>query len=247
MRGNRVAKIIDNETIHVFDRSQFDWHIIRNSGQIFRTPPCEITAAADKVVIKCSDAAYWFNYFDLQTDYNEIKEELAQFAALRGPIAAGGGIRILRQPFREAVIAFIISANNNIKRFSKTIEQIDFANLEAYTEQDFTKMGCGYRAPYLVETIQQLKSINYAELETLENAALRKKLMTMPGVGPKVADCIMLFAFHRLNIAPVDVHIRRAIEQLGKEQAYTIMNHRYAGVAQQYLFYFVQHLKKELK
>jgi len=246
-----IAKIVDNKTIHVFDKSQFDWYAIRNSGQIFKEPPCEIITEGDKIIINATgnkDSSRLFDYFDLDTNYNEIKNELKKFDILHKPIKAGAGIRILRQHFAETVISFIISANNNIKRFTKTIEQIDFENLEKYTEEDFKRMGCGYRAPYLVKTVKQLKETDAAKLSKLNNESLKKELLTFSGVGPKVCSCIMLFCgdFHRLNIAPVDTWIKRAFEQLGKQKTYAIINHKYAGIAQQYIFYYMQHLKKEL-
>jgi N-glycosylase/DNA lyase len=246
-----VAKIINDKTIHIFDKGQFDWYAIRNSGQIFCNPPCEIIEQGDKIVIKAvgdKNSDWLWNYFDLGTDYSEIKRELMRFNFLHKPIEAGHGIRILRQHFAETVISFIISANNNIKRFTKTIEQIEFNKLEQYSEEDLKKMGCGYRAPYLVKTIRQLKDMDVSKLGKLDNESLRNELLALPGVGPKVASCIMLFCdnFHRLNIAPVDTWIKKAIEQLGNDASDAIINNKYAGVAQQYIFYYMQHLKKEL-
>lgn len=245
-----IAKIINDKTIHIFDKTQFDAYAIRNCGQIFRDPPCEIIEESDEIVISAAggrDSAWLWDYFDLGTDYSAIKKELWQFEALREPIQAGGGIRILRQPFSETVISFIISANNNIKRFSKTVAQIDFGNLGKYTEEDFKKMGCGYRAPYLVKTIAQLGGTDIAALSALDNATLKKQILSFAGVGPKVCACIMLFAgeFHRLDVCPVDTWIQKAIGQLGGD-ADAILAHRYAGVAQQYIFYYLQHLRKEL-
>ena len=230
----------------VIKKSDFDAYAIRHSGQVFLDFPCEIIEEQDKVIIRGKDEAWLRNFFDIDTDYGLIKKELSQFDVLKKPIESGGGIRILRQPFAQTLISFIISANNNIKRFTKTIEQIDFGNLSEYSEQDFKNMGCGYRAPYLVKTIKQLETTSFDELKKLDNAELRKKLMTFAGVGRKVADCVMLFAFHRLDVAPVDTWIKKAMEQLDPTQAEEIFNHKYAGVAQQYIFYYLQHEKKRL-
>jgi len=246
-----LAKIIDKDTIYVFDKSQFDWYAIRNCGQIFREPPCGIIEETDKIVIKANagkDSGWLWNYFDLDTDYNEIKKELMQFEALHGPIKAGSGIRILRKPFEEAVILFKISATKKLKSFAKTIAQIDFEGLEKYSEDDFKRIGCGYRAPYLVKTIRQLKETDVAELSGLNNELLKKRLTALPGVGPKVFSCVALFCgdLRRLDIAPVDTWIHKATEQLGAKDAGAIFRHRYAGVAQQYIFYYLQHLRKQL-
>ncbi|MDR0462264.1 MAG: hypothetical protein LBG88_02950 [Christensenellaceae bacterium] len=211
------------------EENNLDWYKIRNSGQIFTDPP--------------ESTPDWFwHYFDMDTDYDTINRELSRFPELVPAIAAGAGIRILRQPFTQCVVSFIISANNNIKRFSKTIEQIDFNNLDKYTEKDFTDMGCGYRAPYLAKAVKQLKGLDYAELCKLDNTALRKTLMSISGVGRKVADCVMLFAFHRLDVAPVDTWIEKAQEHGINFSTFG----KYAGVAQQYVFYYTQHLKKNL-
>ena len=247
-----TAKIIDNKTIHVLDKTQFDWFAIRNSGQIFLDPPCEILEEKDKIIIKATgdkNSKWLWNYFDFDTNYNEIKKELMQFKSLHKPIKAGAGIRILRQPFVQTVISFIISANNNIKRFTKTLGQIDFENLEKYSEEDFKKMGAGYRAPYLVKAILQQKQMDVKLLSKLNNEELRKELQKITGVGPKVCSCIMLFCseFHRLDVAPVDTWIKKAIEQLGEKDAEVMFSHRYGGVAQQYIFYYLQNLRKELK
>lgn len=233
---NNIAKIIDDRTIHVFDKSQFDPKAIRNCGQIFLDFPCEIIEQNDKFIIKSNaetNAEKLYHFFDLQTDYNEIKAELCHFKALQAPISHGSGIRILFQDFKPCVISFIVSANNNIKRFSKTLAKIDFSNLEKYTEKDFQNMGCGYRSPYLVTAISQLKNLDFDELKKLKNDDLRRELLRISGVGRKVADCIMLFAFHRLDVAPVDTWIKKAIQNGHDFSQYG----RYAGVAQQYVFY----------
>jgi len=244
-----IAKIIDSKTIHIYDLLQFNVYAIMNSGQVFCDPPCDIVEKDGVIVINATgdkDSNWLWNYFDLDTDYRKVKEELQQFKVLSEPMLLGGGIRILRQPIRATIVSFIISANNNIPRIRKTVQQLDFEDLGKYSETDFKQLGCGYRAPYLVGTIKAFLQIDVEKWRMLCNERLREQLMQLPGVGRKVADCIMLFAFCRLDVAPVDVHIRRAIERLGKGQADAILNHKYAGVAQQYLFYYVQHLKKEI-
>jgi len=190
-------------------RYKLDWHAIRNCGQIFIDPP-------DR------EHDDWWNYFDMDTDYDAIKKELE--------IESDVTLRILRQPFVPCVISFVISANNNIKRISKIIEKIDFAKLEKYSVDDFEDIGCGYRSKHLYWTVRHLKNLDFAELAKMSNEELHKTLCTISGVGPKVANCVMLFAFHRLDVVPIDVHIRRVKDKIPA-------GHRYAGVAQQYLFY----------
>jgi N-glycosylase/DNA lyase len=238
------AKIVDDSTIWVFDKTQFDMYAIQNCGQIFLPPNCAVHDDGDKIVIK-GRAKELYDYFDLGLDYNEVKKQIllnvpdCQKGEIKKAIEAGHGIRILKQPFVPCVISFIISANNNIKRFTKTLAQIDFDKLDSYTEADFTKMGCGYRAPYLVKSIQQLKSMDFDALKKLDNAELKKTLLTLSGVGPKVAACIMLFAFHRLDTVPVDTWIKKNQDFIPQSE--------FAGVLQQYIFFYTQHLHKVLQ
>ena len=84
-----------------------------------------------------------------------------------------------------------------------------------------------------------------AKLHRLRNQDLYHELLKIKGVGPKVAACIMLFCFHRLDIAPVDTWIKKAIAQLTIEEQNEILQGRYCGVAQQYIFYYLQHLQKD--
>jgi len=290
-----IAEIIDNATVHVYDLTQFDIDAIMHSGQVFRYFPnknnngyqlvvgnniAEIYPDDGKVIIKSNDSDYFFNYFDLRTDYNEIKRDLNKYEKLRPAITVGGGIRILRADFAEMVLSFIISANNNIKRFTKTlnllcekygapldnsrftisIEKYDttlscdlFAfptldQLSKLTADDFQSLGCGYRAPYLVKAMQQLQALDPYILSQLPNVLLDKELRKIQGVGPKVSGCIMLFCgnFHRLDTAPVDTWIKKALGQLTDSEQRAILENPFAGVAQQYIFYYLQHLHREL-
>jgi len=269
-----IAEIIDSSTICVNDLSQFDIYAILHSGQVFRYWQtadgwlvmsghhyAEIKIDKNQAIIRCDDADYFYNYFDFDTDYDAIKNSLI-VPKLQKALNCGQGIRILRGNFEEIVLSFIISANNNIKRFTKTINQIceeygkstsggyhafpDLAQCKKITEEDFKRMGCGYRAPYLVKAIQQLSQLNYSQLAKLSNLELQRELLKISGVGPKVTACIMLFAFHRLDVAPVDTWIKKAIAQLSVEEQQKILCGPYAGVAQQYIFYYLQHLHREV-
>ncbi|MCL2621643.1 MAG: hypothetical protein FWD32_01255 [Firmicutes bacterium] len=251
----KIAKIIDEHTIHIYDKTQFDFYAIRNSGQIFCNPPCVVSQEQDRIIIKATDGVdskWLWNYFDLDTDYTAVKQELESFSFLKEAIKFGGGIRLLRQPFLQAVVNFIISANNNINRFSKIIEKLDYKKLENYCQDDFDKLGCGYRSAYLVKSIKKLKDFNLENIKQLGHKEFIKELMQLSGVGIKVASCIALFSDilpnnERFKICPVDVHIGRALETLGAKNTMDLLSHKYAGVAQQYIFYYMQHLKKQLK
>lgn len=214
-------------------------------------------------------------YFDLNTDYEKIKDNLSSIDDyLKNSIQYGQGIRILKQDLWETLISFIISANNNIPRIKTIIERIseNYGNkikfgektyytfprpemLANTTVQDFRKLGLGFRDVRFYETVQKTlkKEINLSRLEKEDNIELLKEqLLKIPGVGPKVADCIMLFSLKKYNVFPVDVWVKRVIAELyyeNKEQTpkeiQKFAKKQYgdlAGLAQQYLFYWRRNL-----
>ena len=223
----------------------------------------------------CQDdiAKTCIEYFDLNRDYIKIKEKLAKIDEhLKRSIQYGQGIRILKQDLWEMIISFIISANNNIPRIKKIIEnlsktygdEITWNNQKYYTfpnikqlskasVEDLRKLGLGFRDKRIYETTKIFLEgqIKLEELEKEENIEkLREKLLTLPGVGPKVADCIMLFGMQRYEVFPIDVWIRRVMNDLyiknedetkvSKKQIEELAKQKYgslAGIAQQYLFF----------
>ena len=210
-------------------------------------------------------------YFNLQTNYEAIKEKLSNIDIyLKNSIEYGNGIRILKQDLWETLLSFIISANNNIPRIKTIIERIakkygnriEYRNKMYYTFptpemlqnasiDDFRGLGLGFMDVRIYETVQRtLKGeIDLEKLKQEENTeVLRKKLLEIPGVGPKVADCVMLFALNRFDVFPVDVWVKRVISELyfnKKEQTPNVIHEfaekqygNLAGLAQQYLFYW---------
>ena len=213
-------------------------------------------------------------YFDLETDYEAIKEKLSKIDDnLKISIEYGNGIRILKQDTWEALISFIISANNNIPRIKGIIERISkkygktikWQGKEYYTfptpEElskasvvDLRKLGLGFRDTRVFETTRLVntKQIDIYELEKIiHTKKLREELLKYPGVGPKVADCIMLFSMRRFEVFPIDVWVRRVMTELYFENETKIVPNNkqilnYAeetfgnlsGLAQQYLFYW---------
>lgn len=214
------------------------------------------------------------NYFDLNTDYNEIKKDLSKIDNyLKNSIKYGEGIRILKQDLWETLISFIISANNNIPRIKGIIERLSnnygkkvlWNKKEYYTfptpeelskasVEDLRKLGLGFRDKRVWETTQMVvnKKVDLEELKKeIDVNKLREELEKFPGVGDKVADCIMLFSLQKLEVFPIDVWVRRVMNELYiKEQDETKVNKRQiqelagqkyaglAGIAQQYLFYW---------
>lgn len=214
-------------------------------------------------------------YFDLDRDYEKIKKDLSKIDNnMKTSINYGEGIRLLNQDLWETIISFIISANNNIPRIkgiidriSKTYgEKIVWEGKEYYTFptpkqlskatiEDLRKLGLGFRDVRVYETtkIINAKKVDLEKLHKEENTQhVKEILLTLPGVGPKVADCILLFStLKRLEVFPIDVWIRRVInelyikneneEKVNKKEIEQLAKQKYgnlAGIAQQYLFYW---------
>ena len=215
------------------------------------------------------------NYFDLDRDYEEIKQELSKIDTyLKTSITYGKGIRILNQDLWETLISFIISANNNIPRIKGIIERLSktygnriiWNDKEYYTfptpkqlskasAQNLRNLGLGFRDIRVYETTRIVNE-NKNKLEDLQKEkeinVLREKLLEFPGVGPKVADCIMLFStLKKLEVFPIDVWVRRVMNELyiknndetkvNKKEIEKLAKEKYgqlAGIAQQYLFYW---------
>ena len=193
---------------------------------------------------------------------------------MKTSIEYGKGIRILNQDLWETIISFIISANNNIPRIKGIIEklskkygkELEFEGkkyytfptpkeLENVTVEDYRSLGLGFRDIRLYETTKMIieKKVDLQELRKNPNTfEVREKLLTLSGVGPKVADCILLFSdLKRFEVFPIDVWVRRVINDLyiknpdetkvSKKQIEKIANEKFgnlAGLAQQYLFYW---------
>ena len=215
------------------------------------------------------------DYFDLDRDYDEIKKELSKIDEnVKTSIEYGKGIRILNQDLWEMIISYIISANNNIPRIKGIIERLSKAygkeidwNGEKYysfptaeelkdvTVEDFRKLGTGFRDIRLYETTHMILDgkVNLEQLQNNPNTLeVREQLLSLSGVGPKVADCILLFStLKRFEVFPIDVWVRRVMNELyiknpdenkvNKKEIEKLAKEKFgnlAGIAQQYLFYW---------
>ncbi len=221
-------------------------------------------------------------YFDLNTNYKDIKEYFSKVDEnLKKSIEYGSGIRILKQDAWEATISFIISANNNIPRIKGIIERLSqkygkkyvWDNKEYYsfptveelsnaTVEELRELGLGFRDERVFETTKliQMGKVDLNKLEHMSNTEdVREELLKLPGVGPKVADCIMLFSMKKFDVFPIDVWVKRVMTELYGKQIENIKisnkkthnkenakilefaNEKFgklAGIAQQYLFYW---------
>lgn len=213
----------------------------------------------------------WYNYFDLGRDYDEIKRELSKDEVLKEAIKFGEGIRILNQEPFETVISFIISANNQIPRIKRSIEliakhygdQIEASEYYSFPRPEILSKAkaedlkeicrVGFRGERIVETSKMIANgdLDLEKIFNLSREEGKELLMTLPGVGPKVSDCILLFAFNKADAFPVDVWVKRVMEHFYlKEETNVKLIGSYgkklfgslAGFAQQYLFYYAREL-----
>lgn len=214
-------------------------------------------------------------YFDLNRNYEEIKEKLSKIDDnMKTSIEYGKGIRILNQDLWETIISFIISANNNIPRIKGIIERLSKAygtkmiwrgkdyytfpsteQLKDVAVKEYRDLGLGFRDKRIYETTQMIIK-GQVDLEKMQEnpntMEVREQLLTLSGVGPKVADCILLFSdLKRFEVFPIDVWVRRVMNDLyikqkdeakvSKKQIEKIAEEKFgnlAGLAQQYLFYW---------
>ena len=209
--------------------------------------------------------SYWVNYFDLKTNYKSIAKNLPDDDYLQNAAAFGKGIHILKQNPLEILISFIISANNNISRIKKIIEkfcsmygkEIKFEGKTYYTFPekedlknvslfDLQLLHAGYRDSYIMDAVEKINNgLDFKKLNKLNSEDLRKSLLEIKGVGPKVCDCIMLFGFSRYECFPKDVWIKRVITDIYGENFDEKAFGKYAGVVQQYLFHYARNNREE--
>ena len=213
-------------------------------------------------------------YFDLDTNYTEYKKILSNIDNyLKESIKFGSGIRILRQDLWECIISFIISANNNIPRIKKIIEKlskeygkkIEFngniyyffptpEELSKASVEDLRNLGLGFRDKRIYNTTKMIieNEVNLNSIKSMDDTEkMKNELLKLDGVGPKVADCILLFALKRIDVFPIDVWVRRVMndlyihnineEKVNKKELQKLAEDKFGslqGIAQQYLFYW---------
>lgn len=213
-----------------------------------------ITVSSDE----SADLSWAGDYLGLNDDYRAVNLSFSADPKLAEITGRCGTIRIMRQPFWETLESFIISQNNNIPRIQKIIEKFcelfgkDMGGFHAFPlpeavakldEDDLSELHCGYRAPYLIDAAKKVSDGTIQEelLRTLPLDEARDLLMTVKGVGPKVADCTLLFGLHRLEAFPRDTWIKKAMAELFPEGLPECAAEN-AGIAQQYIFHYARNM-----
>jgi N-glycosylase/DNA lyase len=269
------------EPKHIFECGQcFRWNIKEDGSYtgIFGNNILNVKKENNKIIFKgiCEENIIktCTNYFNLDTNYEQLKEKLSQIDEyLKTSISYGNGIRILKQDLWETIISFIISANNNIPRIKGIIERISkkygneikwndeiyytfptIEQLSKATVEELRTLGLGFRDKRVYETTKMIlnKEVDLEKIEKSNDIEfIKEELLKLPGVGEKVADCIMLFALNKFEVFPIDVWVRRVMNELyiknedetkvDKKEIARLAQEKYsnlAGLAQQYLFYW---------
>lgn len=257
---------VKGKDIHLY-QPDFDLDETLDCGQAFRwektgdkayhgyrlNKPLDIYAEKDYFVLKDTTeedfSGIWADYFDLNTDYGELKRIFSEDETLSKACAYAGGIRLLKQDGWEALLSFIISQNNNIPRIKGIIGRLCEENggfpspmqLKGKTTDDFSYLRAGFRAKYIEDCVNKVNS-GEIDLDRITKAPVeeaRKSLMTIKGVGPKVAECALLYGMYRVECFPVDVWIKRVMAQFYPD-GFPEFAKDYAGIAQQYLFHYMR-------
>lgn len=206
----------------------------------------------------------WRPYFDLDRHYAAVRIAIdPEDQALLRMAETSAGIRILRQEPWEMLITFIISQRKNIPAIRRSVESLcrlcgerieddlyTFPTPQALCElSDEQLTGCslGYRAPYVHDAAHRVAEgiLDLEALKNMEDGALLSALETVRGVGIKVANCVSLFAYGRVDCAPVDVWIARIIECYYNGRNPFARYEKNGGIYQQYMFYYAQQTKLE--
>ncbi len=273
-----IERLKDKIIIH--DPQDFNVEQTLNCGQIFRyqiddnhAQVCskdkfaELYTYPDRIEIISSDLDYFYNFFDFERDYSIIKKELTKDEFLFPAVKYGYGIRILNNDPYEMIISFIISANNNIGRIKRSIEYLcshfgknmgkyfafpTLDELKSVTIEDYKNAGLGYRAEQMYETVQTLTIDALDNLKSVSRTEQLNYLVSLKGIGEKVANCILLFGLGAKDVFPVDTWINKVYNNLTKsnehdrEKITRELTARYgnlSGFAQQYFFYYYRENK----
>lgn len=216
----------------------------------------------------------WYDYFDLGNDYKEIIDKLKVMDEyLEKATEFGEGIRILKQDSWEMLISFIISSNNRIPMIQRAINNLsknfgtyigeyngqDYyafptpKQLNKASQEEIRACSTGFRDKYIKSTTQIVNNegINVLDYRKLSTEDCLKELLKFNGVGPKVGDCIALFGMQKYDTFPVDVWVKRVMQEFYVAEDLSLTKIRKFGIekfgelsgfAQQYLFYYAREL-----
>ena len=258
-----IKKTDDFDVVQTLECGQIFRFLIKDkTAQVFCLDKMAKINFEDDIVIETKDVDFFENFFDLKTDYSEIKKQLGTDEFLAPAVKYGHGIRIIKNDCYEMLISFIISANNNIKRIKNSIDYLckhfgsdmgdyfafpTLKQLKTATLNDFVKAGLGYRAPQMLETVDMLTDEKINDLLKMNEQEQFNFLLSLKGIGEKVANCVMLFGLGNKNVFPVDTWINKVYNNLthttetNRKKITKELTSRYkdlSGYAQQYFFFY---------
>lgn len=246
----RYKKINENE------------YIVITHGKVLKLEQVE-----DGVKFYCTKKEYeniWEDYFNMNLDYEDINKKIVTDKIVKEAIEFSKGTRILKQEKFECLISFIISQNNRIPQIKKVIENISkkYGNeieegiysfptvkqLKKATKEDLRKCKTGFRDKYIIDAVEKISTgeVDLEKIDKLPTKDAKKELMKIKGIGTKVADCVLLFAYNRYEVFPEDVWVKRIMKEYYNVKRKDIQRYKekiwgaYAGIAQQYLFYYIR-------
>lgn len=272
-----AENVRDFNPVHIFECGQcFRWlkQDDRSYTGVAKGKVVNLSCQDNKIIIYNSNIEdfinIWFEYLDLGRDYSEIKKKLDKDEIMHEAIRFGCGIRLLKQDIWETLVSFILSANNKIPRIMRSVAaisqeygdelQMDGTSYYSFPGVDKLSGSCieeleickgGFRCKYILNTSEMVKNgqVDMKKLAGLETEAARNELQKFPGVGPKVADCVLLYSGTKDDVFPTDVWVKRVMEELYFKRDASFkeiqqFSREYfgglAGYAQQYLFYYAR-------
>lgn len=200
---------------------------------------------------------FWRDYFDLATNYANIRTKLCKDKTLAKAAEFAPGIRVLRQHPWETLCSFIISQNNHLARIKGIVARLcecfgdEITNgvysfpaperLAVLSEEDLAPLRSGFRAKYILDAARKVSTgeVVLADIKTMPLDDARAALQKIHGVGPKVAECALLYGFARMECFPMDVWMKRAMKYLFPNGLPQCAKEN-AGIAQQYIFHYAR-------
>ena len=245
-RGAELFAPVQFDLVNTFECGQcFRWTADDDGvySAVVRGRYIRLYRDGDIVVLEGADEQsieeLWREYFDLDTDYEDLRQEMVRLCPLLDKAAAKlNGIRILYQEPWEALCSFIISQNNNIPRIQGIVSRL----CEGF--DDLAPLRAGFRARYIIDAARKCAegSVDLEKLKTAPIEDARKELMTITGVGAKVAECTLLYGLHRMEAFPIDVWMKKALKDEFAGITPEMLGHT-AGIAQQYIFHYTRNSK----
>ena len=270
-----VKNVLHFHPKHTFDCGQcFRWYEENDGsftgvvmGRVLNVSFLENTLVIDNITEDDFNNIF-VNYFDLNRNYASVKKLYEKDGFLKDAMDFGWGIHILNQDIFECLISFIISTQNQIPRIKKIVnglsemfgDKIEYKDniyysfptaeqLKCAKAEDFNNLKAGYRGAYIVDAVEKVLSgeVNLIEVLKMSYKEAKAELMKIKGVGPKVADCVLLFSAGKSEAFPVDVWVKRTMNKLYMEKESNEKQilafaekyfGEYAGFAQQYMFYY---------